>query len=383
MKLKLLFILQFLVMNVFAQDCNSFWVKASPDGEYLYFSSDRHGGNYEIYRTDGDGVSNPVRLTNSPEDKFYPSLSPDGSKIVFQQGATGNQSEIFMINSDGSGLTRLTNNSVHDGTPSFSPDGNRIVFDAWDASPYPEVFIMNADGSGRTQLTNEPGATWQSAPVFHPSGSFIYFSAGLNADNHFVRMNTDGTNWVNITAPNSFGDNDFHLQFNADGSKMIFAATQWRGYNNGSDLVLADSDGSNWVKLSDAIDQEYFYQAIFHPTEDKLYFSYLPSHSGDWSIHRMDSDGSGVEQISNCMVVSNEEASYEKVLAIYPNPAIDRLYFDYESIGHVDIFDWTGRMILTTMNKELDISGLSMGKYMVLLKDQQGNKLDRKLLIKQ
>ena len=97
----------------------------------------------------------------------------------------------------------------------------------------------------------------------------------------------------------------------------------------------------------------------------------------------MDSDGSGVEQISNCMVVSNEEASYENVLAIYPNPAIDRLYFDYESIGHVDIFDWTGRMILTTMNKELDISGLSMGKYMVLLKDQQGNKLDRKLLIKQ
>ncbi|MBW6460266.1 MAG: hypothetical protein K0B08_06790 [Bacteroidales bacterium] len=110
-----------------------------------------------------------------------------------------------MMNNDGTNLVQLTNNNVHDGFPNFSPDGNKIIFEAWDDSNYPEVFTMNIDGSGRTQITNVPGAYWQSAPCYNPSGTKIYFSAGFNADNHYVMMDLDGTNWVNITEPNTFG----------------------------------------------------------------------------------------------------------------------------------------------------------------------------------
>lgn len=84
--IKLAFFL--LPFGALAQTCNNYWSAISPDGLYLYFVSDRDGANYELYRTDVDGFSNTLRLTNSAGNKLYPSLNPDGSKIVFQHGGS-------------------------------------------------------------------------------------------------------------------------------------------------------------------------------------------------------------------------------------------------------------------------------------------------------
>lgn len=67
---------------------------------------------------------------------------------------------------------------------------------------------MNNDGSNLTQLTNNSG--YDGDPNFSP----------------------DGSNWVDITPPNSFGDCEWGLHFNADGSKIIFYSTEWVAYNN-------------------------------------------------------------------------------------------------------------------------------------------------------
>ncbi|MFW6327612.1 MAG: TolB family protein [Bacteroidota bacterium] len=187
-----------------AQICNNYWAEISPDGNTLYFSSDRHGGDYEIYRSDLDGISNLERLTTLAGHDYKPRISPDGNKIVFQNGGYYSEAEIYIMDIDGSNLVQLTDNSVYDGSPSFSPDGETIIFSAWDGSQYPEIFTMNVDGSDRTQLTNVSGAYWQSDGVFNPAGDKIYFLEGFNADNHIVSMDLDGSNWMDITPSNFF-----------------------------------------------------------------------------------------------------------------------------------------------------------------------------------
>lgn len=186
-------VLMLAVSAIHAQVCNNLWPAVSPDGQYVYFSSDRHGGNFEIYRCEKNG-NNLIRLTNSSDPKMYPAVSPDGSKITFQSSDYGTSAEIFIMESDGSNPVRLTDNSAYDRTPSFSPDGQKLIFSAWESEEYPEVFTMNIDGTQRTQLTNVSGAYWQYAPRYHPGGTKKYFEAGYNADNHLVMMVPDGSN---------------------------------------------------------------------------------------------------------------------------------------------------------------------------------------------
>ncbi|MBW6460267.1 MAG: hypothetical protein K0B08_06795 [Bacteroidales bacterium] len=52
---KLIILSFFLVsycMTQAQETCNNFWARVSPDGNFIYFSSDRHGGDYEIYKVD-------------------------------------------------------------------------------------------------------------------------------------------------------------------------------------------------------------------------------------------------------------------------------------------------------------------------------------------
>ena len=366
----------FIASSVFARgECNNYWSAISPDGNHIYLSTDRHGDGYEIYRVDIDGHSNPMRLTNNPGvNKYYPSVSPDGSLIAFQAGDYNGAAEIYIMNSDGTNLQQLTSNSIYDGYPNFSPDGTKIVFDAWDESHYPEVFTMNIDGTERTQLTDEAGAFWQSAPIYNPAGTKIYFSAGFNADNYYVMMDLDGSNWVNITDPNDFGYSDWGLHFNAAGDKIIFYTMNWTGYQNGSDIVIADADGSNWSRITNSTDGKYYSAPFFHPTNDKIYYTfYWPGGTGKNAIHRMDMDGSNDEQISNCFAVGINENPGKSKWTVYPNPAKDFVTISIEDSFSYELFDLTGHSMLKSNQQQTSISHLPTGLYLVVIRDE--NKL--------
>ncbi|MDD4637077.1 MAG: DUF5050 domain-containing protein [Bacteroidales bacterium] len=362
----LLFVIT-LISGAFAQQtCNNFWTAISPDGHFIYFSSDRHGDNYEIYRVDIDGFSNLMRLTDSDPtiNNYFPSLSPDGSKVVFQQNSYGAKAEIFIMNNDGSDLKQLTNNNVMDGMPSFSPDGLHILFSAWDENNYPEIFTMDLDGTNRVQITKVSGANWQSAPRYNPAGDKIYFLAGYNADDHIVMMDLDGSNWVDITPPNSFGYGEGYFSFSPDGSKIVFYTTHYVGYNKGSDVVIANADGSDWVKLTNVVLKDYSSYPVFHPSDGRIFYSYQPS-SGKISIKTMNQDGTSVTDILNCSPVGIDELSAEKENVFYPNPAYNILNINSEDAALIQIYDFNGRLMLQSPTGQVDVSSLTSGIYTI------------------
>lgn len=367
--------------------CNNLYTRISPDGQYMYFSSDRHavGTNYEIYRSRLDGWSDLERLTTGTANNLFASISPDGGKVVFQSGDYGGGSEIWIMNSDGTGLTQLTFNNVHDGYPNFSPDGQKIVFEAWDTDQYPEIFTMDVNGNNRTQLTNVAGAYWQSNPIYNPSGTYIYFSLGYNADNHIARMNLDGTNWVDITAPNSFGYADFYPQFSPDGQHLVFETTEYVGYNNGSDIIIADTTGANWNRITNSAGGEYFYHTAWHPTNNKLYYSYNPGAFGQWQIYEMTQAGTGALQLTDCSGVGTEEtAAVNTELSVYPNPASELLnIIGVDGNVNVELYDAGGRLVLSATGTRVDVSKLEPGFYSVMIRDTDFSLLGQSRVVKE
>jgi Tol biopolymer transport system component len=209
-------------------DSNPVW---SPDGKFLYFSSNR-GGSVNIWRvaideksgavlgqpeavttigaatsalslsfsrdgrqlayiaqdeirnlrrisfdtSSGKVTSEPISITRGSMQLWFPDVSPDGEWLTCY--SMGNQRHIFIMRTDGSELRDLTEDTFSHFWPRWSPDGNRIAFSSRRGGPY-EIWAINRDGSGLRQLTNghaSPGAHYSP---WSPDGNRIAYTIHL------------------------------------------------------------------------------------------------------------------------------------------------------------------------------------------------------------
>jgi serine/threonine protein kinase len=213
------------VTNDIDLDWNPVW---SPDGRYLYFSSDRSGtlnlwripidektgratgkpepitnggsasrqhltisrdGNRmvyveqtlasNIYKVDFDptamqliGAPTPVTEGNNSFGSFgSPVPSPDGQFLAFTGGVK--REDIYVVRTDGTGLRHLTDDDARDRAPQWSPDGKEIAFYSNRSGSY-QIFVIKADGSGLRPITDVPNKTC-SYPVWSPDGKRMAF----------------------------------------------------------------------------------------------------------------------------------------------------------------------------------------------------------------
>ena len=189
----------------------------SPDGEWLYFSSDR-GGSLNLWRMRVDpatgaarGRPEPVTLgvggwmdqatlsrdgtrlvfrsriqsVNPMAAAFDPatetlgapvplmqrtgillpySVSPDGAWLAYTN--LGEQREdLFISRVDGTELRRLTDDAARDRGPTWSPDGRELAFYSNRDGAY-EIWTIRPDGGGLAKI----GAKDINYPVYSPDG---------------------------------------------------------------------------------------------------------------------------------------------------------------------------------------------------------------------
>ena len=63
-----------------------------------------------------------------------------------------------------------------------------------------------------------------------------------------------------------------------------------------------------------------------------------------------------------------------EALSVYPNPATDRLFVNAENLKSVEIYDMTGRSVLTTTFADIDLNGIAAGIYFVTIKSENAAK---------
>ena len=207
-------------------DIHTDWCpKWSPDGRWLFFSSDR-GGTMNLWRVPideasgrvegepqpvtapavlagsfgiaGDGahlvfesisirsairavrfdsqreafVGAPVPVTRGSRFVVTPQVSPDGKWIAVRSGFS--PEDLFLAAVDGSQMRRLTNDIYKDRGPVWTPDGGHVVFYSSRGGRY-EIWWIRPDGSGLEQLTDMPSQSLVWAPLVHPDGKNLFF----------------------------------------------------------------------------------------------------------------------------------------------------------------------------------------------------------------
>ena len=68
-------------------------------------------------------------------------------------------------------------------------------------------------------------------------------------------------------------------------------------------------------------------------------------------------------------------------ILVYPNPTADRIYIKTEKTFNAELFDLTGRKIQQTNQKQLDMSSLSSGAY-ILNVTTENNKIQSFKILK-
>jgi Tol biopolymer transport system component/predicted Ser/Thr protein kinase len=198
----------------------------SPDGRYLYFSSDR-GGSMNLWRIavdersgrvlgqpepvttpaafahhasfsrDGERLAyvsttveqelqrvpfdpatarvtgEPVPLARDMRRLDFAHVSPDGEWIVYTQ--TDPQEDLVLSRADGSERRALTTDAYRDRRPRFAPDGKRIAFYSNRGGSY-EIWSVARDGSDLRQLTRDPQRRNARYPIWSPDGTRILLS---------------------------------------------------------------------------------------------------------------------------------------------------------------------------------------------------------------
>lgn len=228
-----------------AVDWNPLW---SPDGEFLYFLSDR-GGRVGVWRATMNlktgrstgrvlpmafdaaraaslAISGNGRSLAWSTAEWTPTLlrvdydadtrstrgtpmavarvrsfrclepSPDGAQLA---GVTNQQPPDIQVLRLATGeVAPITRNDAIEGCPRWSPDGTRLAFHS-NAQGRQQLWIAHADGSGRHLAVQAPGE--QTDPVWSPDGTAIVATDRARGSNRIYAVGTDGTITPRSTLP--------------------------------------------------------------------------------------------------------------------------------------------------------------------------------------
>ncbi len=216
----------------------------SPDGKWMYYSSDA-GGSFHIWRQQAAG-GEPEQVTSGPSEEEGIAMAPDGRSFVTSVG-TG-QSTIWVHDANGDRqISSEGNATLNDDIKSspFSPDGHKLYYlvrhgsshffsagelwvadlqsgrneralagleiSSYDISPDGKrVAFAAVDNNGKSrlylasldsrfppkQLSSSPG---EGGPAFDRNGN-LYFRASEGKSNFIYRMNMDGTRRQKVVA---------------------------------------------------------------------------------------------------------------------------------------------------------------------------------------
>jgi TolB protein len=203
----------------------------------------RYGG-VQLMTIGIDG-SNPVQLTNEPEDATQPAWSADGSKIAYVVGPLM-KGRIKIADADGkNGKYLLDDTAPPQRLPQWSPDGKQIVLAMYiEKNQGHNAFLVNADGTGLTDLDSVAPASLD--PAWSPRGNKIACVSHPKGTPGWIWvMNSDGTERISVVTGN-LGVAVFPA-WSPDEKQIAFGAPD---ENKKIQLNLVNADGTGQTVLT-------------------------------------------------------------------------------------------------------------------------------------
>jgi Tol biopolymer transport system component len=193
----------------------------SPDGRYLYFSSDR-AGTMNIWRvrvdqSGGEVLGPPEPLTTPSSNSGWIAFSRDGRRLAYTRKLTYSRLYRQDLDPEHATLTgaakELTSGERRIREPAISPDGTWVAARVQD--PQSDLVLIRPDGSGMIRLTND--AFVDRMPRWSPDGRLIVFQSNRGGRFGLWAIRPNGEGLRELTS-----DIALHTAWTPDGSLVAF-----------------------------------------------------------------------------------------------------------------------------------------------------------------
>jgi tricorn protease len=214
----------------------------SPDGRYIAFSSNRHGG-YDVFVVPVQG-GKPRRLTFDAAHDYVCGWTPDGQQILFSsmRGESFPLTEyLYTVPLEGGREQRVSLADAREGV--FSPDGSRLAFvrgpgvkyrKNYRGSSSTDIWTSKADGSENRQVTTFPGL--DESPMWGADGQTLYYVSEQFGPANVCRLKLNGNGKPEQVT--------FHGSGEAVREARISANGKWLVYEAGADLWVCSTNGT-------------------------------------------------------------------------------------------------------------------------------------------
>jgi eukaryotic-like serine/threonine-protein kinase len=178
------------VTNDAAADCSPVW---SPDGRWLYFSSDR-GGPLNLWRVEidrqGGAAREPEPVTTPSPAALRPTLSRDGRRMAYSTIVSEGRVRAYTLDDTATvqgSPEWIVGGPQHWVGAKVSRDGRRLALVRW--SNQQDLFVMNADGTSLRQLTGDPAGA--RCPDWSADSRFLAFVPFLRSERSVLIVDVD------------------------------------------------------------------------------------------------------------------------------------------------------------------------------------------------
>jgi tricorn protease len=200
----------------------------SPDGNWIAFSSNRHG-QYDVFVIPVQG-GRAKRLTFDSADDHVSGWSPDSQQVLFQSGRLTDfpvRLELYSVPLAGGPTRRISAFEGRDGA--YSPGGDRIAYvrgpGTWYRKGYfgssnDDIWISNADGASNRRFTTHNGQ--DSYPMWSSDGGHLYYvSDAASPLANLVKQSIEGKQGPQAVTKHK-DDSVRRARMSADGNWIVY-----------------------------------------------------------------------------------------------------------------------------------------------------------------